>query len=232
VKYLHHAQRPSFILPCQCQRWENTILDEMESWVPRLTFHTYGRLWYSEIAEGDLALYHRCAAESNARVSHLSGFKEAMLQGGRELLPRPLSSGTPNLISRRELRGEPWVDTAIHMLGHAARCSGVLHCDLEGLSPYPNLLLDCREVLAYSSVLSITLPASGGGLHIGASTRTGRRNVRPVDLGYEVGTFTIFDSFLLHRIEPFECSRERPWRMTGVMHFLYHPERDVWEYWA
>ncbi len=142
--------------------------------------------------------------------------------------------------ARHENLGPYWCESGLHI--YSDQCGintkiGVVHQDLEGLIPYPNMMFD-EETFAFSAVLSVAIPEQLGGLNVW-NRRFLATNIFPdlfeddkVELDYEVGTITIIDSFLPHQIQNIVCSVKNPFRITGVMHFLYRPQPyPHWEYW-
>lgn len=140
-------------------------------------------------------------------------------------------------IARHERRGPYWCHSGIHIAGRNR--GGSQHADFEGLAPYPEMMFD-PATRAYSVMLSIQRPRFGGGLQVWPGRLSGSHDdaewerhlqQQPRALDYPVGTLTIIDSFLVHRIQP-SFTWGHHYRMVGVMHFLYREEPEPhWEYW-
>ncbi len=203
--------------------------------------YTYGSSWYLDIECGELHYYHALAEHSNQMLAELPDFLEQMRGAARHLVTRDGRRNLPTRARHQNL-GPYWSEAGIHLLGGAPGKSagGVVHADYEGLAPYPAALFDPRTQ-AYSCILSLQTPATGGGLELWTAQRhlgnelgiEARFKSRDsVKIPYRTGTLTIIDSFLYHRVRECTFTKKAPWRAAGVMHFLLRERPSPhWEYW-
>lgn len=222
-----------------CKRWADVIFSRMSDWVQCHEFFTYGRAYYVETMASRVPTYHIQARAVNEMLERtLPDLKKLMVGAGGVLQQVKKAP----VVSRALLTNNSWCDFGIHICSWPDRYTSQEHMDLEGLSLYPSLL-NTRDTIAYSCTLPLLVPERGGGLFLWPDNRCNAQDNflgevnnlscrRRITLNYTPGEMAIFDSFLYHKIEPFEVSIENLWRMTAVIHFLYREEPTPhWEYW-
>jgi hypothetical protein len=240
-------QIPGYAAADLCRQWAATILDNRRIWFKRRSGYTYGHGWYLDIECGLMDQYHAQAQRSNdllARtlprfLAHLTGFASCLVGPEGE-------TGLPTR-ARRENLGLYWCDAGVHIMGGDPERDypgGGPHADYEGLSPYVPAMFD-HGTRAYSAILSIATPASGIGLDVwtrrrytagewphGVRSEAGGFTTPDVSLAYQAGTITGIDSFLYHDLQKGGYSEEHPWRIVGIIHFLYRSQPyPHWEHW-
>jgi len=197
---------------------------------------TLGRVWYLDIEAGFLPLYHWEAAQTNSVVSKVISpkIKERLLAKIQDILPIPSylkpSKPTIPLFSRKDVRKEPWVDMGLVRVkptlinGRYEDTGGIAHADMEGLSPYPNMLFATSKVYAFSIIVCLALPEEGGSLElwkeIGAYNKW-TVDSKPQVLEYSPGSLAIFDSRRYHRIMASVYSKRNPARSILGVHVLF-----------
>lgn len=217
-----------------CQTWLDQVLANREVWETRFDYiHSYGSAWYLDIETGLLAYYHANAESTNALLEELTDLVPRLAASSQYLVA---PGGQTNLPARprAENLGPYWANAGVVMMssGH----EGVVHPDYEGLSPYPPMLFDLNT-RAYSVVLPLAAPSSGGDLKIWpqrylASEHPNLENVRSQIVEYTVGDLVLFDSFCYHQIQASRLDDEHPFRAIAAMHFLYlEKPYPHWEHW-
>lgn len=237
-----YLQVDEYASPDLCGTWVSAVLENRQRWLKRLSGYTYGRAWYLDLESGLLDRYHARASDANALLaSTLPGFVEHLARFSEYLVGPNGETNLPTRARRQNL-GPYWCDAGIHILGGDANhpyAGGAPHADYEGLSPYVPALFD-ENTRAYSAILSLATPAWGAGLAVWTDRRytadksPSRTDCRqpPVTLEYRVGTMTAIDSFLYHQIRKGGYSESSPWRIVGIIHFLYRPDPyPHWEHW-
>jgi hypothetical protein len=148
------------------------------------------------------------------------------------LLPTPKVPVVPRSVILRKTMRDLWCDGGAHITQSTKYGKpleeGVTHCDYEGLAPYPEALFD-KTTQAFSAMLCLEAPAAGGGLELWNSRATpdylpSLDDVPSLKLPYFVGTLTVLDSFLPHKIMACTYSKQAPRRVVMVVHFLYRNE--------
>ena len=226
------VQVPNFVAPHDLKAWTNRIVRSRHSWRSCFggEYSTFGVAWYVEIEQGCPAQYHAAAQEWNSRLRTFENLRKTISRIAA-LLPKRAPA-----VPRRTILGPYWADygfTVYHRHGD----SGSPHTDLEGLIPYPAAMFD-PGTEAYSAVVAITCPASGGGLWVDVrGRRIGSYEAPPTRRGwklysYKPGTLTIFDSFLPHAIQASRMSQSSAYRIVLAVHFLYRDEPfPHYQYW-
>jgi len=224
----------NFVEAGRCREWVGKAWGEPAKWKKRFDYiHSYGSAWYLELEYGMLHAYHADAANTNALLAGLDGLVPALASSARFLEAPDGSTGHPARARRQNL-GEYWADAGVVLMTRGKE--GYIHADFEGLSPYPPMLFE-EKTRAYSAVLMLSRPASGG--HLTVWTRRFLGNERMALDGvptavaeYDVGTLAVFDSFCYHQIQAAQLSEEFPHRAVAAMHFLYLDRPfPHWEYW-
>lgn len=234
------VQIREFAHPKKCHEWNQIILDQRDHWIKRdQDTWSYGNVWYFDIAAGRVHRYFANAINSNRLIAGLPGYLDVMRESVRHILA-PDGQLCLETRARHENLGPYWCESGLHIYTAEYGINtkiGMIHQDLEGLIPYPQMMFD-EDTFAYSAVLSVAIPEQLGGLSVwktrfpASNTSTALCEEDKVELDYEVGTMTIIDSFMPHQIQNFVCSKKHPFRITGVMHFLYRSQPyPHWEYW-
>jgi hypothetical protein len=136
--------------------------------------------------------------------------------------------------SRSENSGLYWEDAGIVLMNQGN--SGEVHADYEGLAPYPHALFD-ENTRAYSLIIPLASPASGGGLKLWKSRKLANEEAVLRDeiaeiINYEVGSMIIFDSFCYHQILESVLDAQHPRRIVAAAHFLHRDQPfPHWEHW-
>ena len=224
----------NFVDASRCRAWVDRAWADQTQWKKRFDYiHSYGRAWYLELEYGMLHVYHAEAAATNALLAGLDGLVPALAACARHLEAPDGSVGLPSRPRWKNL-GPYWGEAGVIAMTRGT--AGYVHADYEGLSPYPARIFD-PATRAYSAVLMLARPASGG--HLKVWTRRFLGNERqaledcPSEVAeYDTGTLALFDSFCYHQIQAAELDESSPFRAVAAMHFLYvdqpHPH---WEYW-
>jgi hypothetical protein len=212
------------IAPALSRRWAAAVLRAKKDWVADFGHEQFalGRAFYTHFETGRSALYFRDAARSDARVErHLPGMQAAIL----DLLAR-LTGG--RIRSRHGFCGP-----GVHVFPageQVATNGGVIHFDVEGLTPYQLQ----RRVRALSLVVMLQPPLHGGGLRLWDVRWTGHEEPTDREVAapcftyhYRAGSALLMDSHRLHQIRPF---RGRRHRISVTVHAA-EVDRGVWETW-
>lgn len=232
--------KQNFLSVDECKQFAQNVLDNMNEWIEGFGQYTLGRAWYIDIEQGRLGTYFATAFEKQAVVQQATPGLSQVLQRAATFLPR-INGELHQVRTRSDDLGPYWSEMGIHIMGHNLRFGGQVHNDLEGLAPYPAMMFD-HKTLAFSAILCLAAPKSGGGLKVWPEKRiTALANAQGAykeDKGpelvieYKPGTLTIIDSFLYHQIQPFEVDAQNLWRIVAVMHFLFidgpEPHWQVW----
>jgi len=233
-------QIPGFASPSQCRDWAKIILNNRCEWIERFEgAWSYGNAWYFDIEAGEAHRYFANAQNSNRLISKLPGYLDLMRESIQYILG-PDGRLCLKSRARHENLGPYWCESGLHILQtdfDVCAEVGCVHQDIEGLIPYPHLMF-AESTSAYSAILSVMVPEGRGGLNVW-KTRFTASNEFPdlndddkVEFDYQIGTMTIIDSFMPHQIQDMVCSMNNPFRISGVMHFLYRTDPyPHWEYW-
>lgn len=210
--------------PKTCRTWTRAVLAARADWVADFGREQFalGRAFYTHFETGRSELYFRDAAASDARVErHLPGMQRtvsdlfARLTGGK-VRPRHGFCGP-----------------GVHVFPageKVARSGGVIHFDVEGLTP---LSLEQGQ-RALSLVVMLQPPKWGGGLRLWDVLHSGSEEPTEEELGtdhatyrYGIGSALLMDSRRLHQIRPFRGKRSR----VSITVHAAEVDRDVWETW-
>jgi hypothetical protein len=207
-----------------CRHWARAVLAARTDWISDFGREQFalGRAFYTHFETGRSELYFRDAAASDARVErHLPGMQRQVL----ELFAR-LSGG---MVRPRHGFCGPGVH--VFPAGEkVARSGGVIHFDVEGLTP---LSLEQRQ-RALSLVIMLQPPRWGGGLRLWDVLHSGSEEpteeevaTDQVTFRYGAGSALLMDSRRLHQIRPFRGKRHR----ISITVHAAEVDRDVWETW-
>ncbi len=207
-----------------CRQWARAVMAARTDWVADFGNEQFalGRAFYTHLETGRSALYFRDAAQSDARVErHLPGMQARILA----LLAKMLGA----TVRRRY----GFCGPGVHVFpAHekVARAGGVIHYDIEGLTP---LHLQ-KRARALSLVVMLQCPEWGGGLRLWDACWRGRDEPNARDLAarhathrYRPGTALLMDSYRLHQIRPFRGKRHR---ISITLHAA-EVDAGVWEAW-
>jgi hypothetical protein len=207
-----------------------------------------GLAYYKMIGSGSLHTYHSQAAENNGMLIHFFPNIQRVIEKLGECLEGP-EGGSGYIVKPRSLEywglcGFAVVNTPEEagILADLYDSGEGIHADYEGLSPYPHMMVD-HQTFAYSAIISVAQPERLGGLKIfkkrllanefddqQADLVSGK--IPSVQLTYEPGMATVFDSFLPHAIIPPVFSEAHPERIVLVVHYLYQskpfPHFECW----
>lgn len=204
--------------------WTRRVYRARRTWNDDFGGEQYaiGRAFYTHYETDRSQLYFSDAVDSDARVERaLPGMQGWML----ELLGR-MTAG----IVRRRLG---FCGAGVHIFPageKVSRAGGVVHYDVEGLSP---LSLDRRQ-RALSLVLMLQPPVRGGGLRLYDAEYRGKEEPTRRDLAsehrtlrYAPGDAMLMSSYRLHQIRPFQGELDR---VSATLHAV-EVDRNVWETW-
>lgn len=204
--------------------WTRRVYRARRTWNDDFGGEQYaiGRAFYTHFETDRSALYFSDAGTSDQRVERaLPGLQAWML----ELLGRM----TGGIVKRR--LGFCGAGVHIFPAGEkVARAGGVVHYDVEGLSP---LSLDRRQ-RALSLVVMLQPPVRGGGLRLYDAEYCGKEEPSPRDLAsvhcllrYAPGDAMLMSSYRLHQIRPFQGDVDR---VSATLHAV-EIDWNVWETW-
>ena len=189
-----------------CARWTAATLAARPAWTSDFGGEQFclGRAFYTHLETGQTRLYFADAEASNARV-------EALLPGMQARLRALVARVTGAIAVQR--RG--WCGAGVHVFPpgeEVAREGGVIHGDVEGLSAHHVE----RELPALTLVAMLQAPQRGGGLRLydARTDRCAAFDVGEIDgasrhARLRPGDLVVFDSYRLHRIQPFSGERAR-----------------------
>lgn len=203
--------------------WADAVRGARAAWVEDFGGDQYslGRAWYTHLEQGRADSYFREAARSDALVeATCPGLQDAM----REL--------AAEVVGERVVPREGWCGPGVHVFpagAHVARNGGDVHFDTEGLTPS----YAAERAPAYTLVLMLRPPASGGGLRVWDVRYEGTDAYEDEDLArpsavapYEAGDLVVIDSYRLHQIQPFGGDVDR---ISATCHVAFTEGR--WESW-
>jgi hypothetical protein len=182
---------------------------------------TLGRAFYTHL-ETDLSReYFAGAASADALVErHLPGFQDEMLD-----LFAALAGGAAR-------RRHGFCGPGIHLFPPrrpVARRGGVIHADVEGLTPHQIT----RGTPALTLVVALRVPSRGGGLRLWEARSDEAEAFDEDEVGgafadaaYQPGDALLFDSRRVHQILPFSGG----YRVTATAHGVAVDTR-LWECW-
>jgi hypothetical protein len=186
--------------------WSRAVRRARADWTSDFDGEQYslGRAFYTHYETGRAGVYFRDAAASDALVErHLPGMQAWVI----DLFAR--MSGA--IVRQRHGFCAP----GVHVFpagGHVARHGGVVHYDVEGLSP----LCLARRYPALSLVVMLEPVEWGGGLWLWAARYRGREAASDAEVAaphaavrYGAGDALLMSSYRLHQIRPFRGQRDR-----------------------
>lgn len=208
----------------RCRAWVRGVKRARRDWNADFRGEQYalGRAFYTHYETGQSALYFRDAARSDARVERALPGMQAFT---RDLFAR-MTGGSAR--QRRDFCGP-----GVHVFPageNVARRGGVVHYDVEGLSP---LHIERRHA-ALSLVIMLQPPSWGGGLRLWDATWHGAEEPDEEDLArpfvthrYEAGEALLMESYRLHQIRPFRGALDR---ISITLHAV-EVDRGQWDTW-
>jgi hypothetical protein len=214
--------------PDEAADWAARVLAARSHWHPDFGGEqfTLGRAFYTHLEEGRLAEYFARARAADAEV-------EAALPGLQDRMRAIVAAITGDRVTARP----DFCGPGVHVFPageKVARAGGAVHFDLEGL-PQAFLASGGRAITAVLALQGV----SGGGLRFWDvrydpreptdEARVASRAL-PSDarvLHVDAGDVVIFDSFVLHQIEPF--SGHLP-RLSATVHAMQIAS-GTWETW-
>ncbi len=209
--------------PDRAARWGAAVLAAADAWTADFGGEQFalGRAFYTHLETGQSAAYFGDAAASDARVERtVPGLQENMreLMGalvGAAVRPRPgFCSAGVHVFPAREA---------------VARDGGVIHFDLEGLTPWQL----SRRARAVTLVLMLSPPRTGGGLRVWDALWNDSPAPDPRSLGAphtirsRTGDAVLLHAYRLHQIEGF--TGDAP-RLSATLHAA-ETDRGAWESW-
>lgn len=210
--------------PERCQVWTRAVYKARSDWVADFEGHqsSLGRAFYTHYETGRSALYFGDAARSDALVErHLPGMQSFV----RESLGHLVGGAVRPRLG--------FCGPGVHVFpaaGEVAREGGVVHFDVEGLSPHQL----ARHHRAVTLVIMLQPPTRGGGLRIWDTLYQGSETPSPEQLAaphrtvrYRPGDALFSDSLRLHQIRPFQGPLDR---ISITVHAV-EVDRDVWDAW-
>lgn len=207
-----------------CQQWVARILEAQNEWIADFGGEQFalGRAFYTHYETGRSDVYFRDASRSNALVERVLPGMQDMI---RNLLGRMVGG---NARLRRGFCGP-----GVHIFPareNVASKGGVIHYDMEGLSP----LHVQRRAPAMSLVLMLQPPTWGGGLRLWNSLWHGADEPDDEEIAgphithrYQVGEVLLMESHRLHQIRPFRGTLDR---VSITLHAV-EVDRGQWDTW-
>lgn len=208
----------------RCASWVEAVYRARREWVSDFGGEQFalGRAFYTHLETGRSALYFGEAARSDALVERHLPSAQALVRAtlgqlvGGTVRPRPGFCGP-----------------GVHVFpagGQVARRGGVVHFDVEGLTPH-SLQRGHRAV----TLVCMLQPAErGGGLELWDARYCGSEHPTEAQLAaprrtvrYRAGDLLFSDSLTLHRIRPFRGERDR----VSITAHAVEVDRGVWECW-
>jgi hypothetical protein len=208
----------------RCRLWSRAVYRARRRWTADFEGEQFslGRAFYTHYETGQSALYFGEAARSDGLVERvLPGAQSAVRSAlgwmlGGAVRPRPGFCGP-----------------GVHVFpagGELASRGGVVHFDVEGLTPHQ---IRCGY-RAVTLVIMLQPPAAGGGLRIWDALHQGSERPSEEQLAapkrtvrYRAGDALLADSLRLHQIRPFRGDLDR---ISLTVHAV-EVDRDVWECW-
>lgn len=207
----------------RARSWASRVLRARAGWTSDFGGEQFalGRAFYTHLETGSSAAYFRDVAASDARVeAALPGLQSFM----RDLLGAMVGGTT------RQRPGFCAAGVHVFPAGeHLSREGGVVHFDLEGLTPHQLR----RRARAVTLVVMLQAPARGGGLKLWDHAWQGRPEPDPDELPppramrSRAGDAVLIEAYRLHQIESFAGDLDR---ISATLHAA-EVDRDVWETW-
>ncbi len=207
----------------RARTWARSVLRARGGWTSDFGGEQFalGRAFYTHLETGRSAAYFRDVAASDARVeAALPGLQPFM----RELLGAMVGGAT------RQRPGFCAAGVHVFPAGeHLSREGGIVHFDLEGLTPHQLR----RRARAVTLVVMLQPPARGGGLKLWDQVWQGGPEPDPENLPppramrSRAGDAVLIEAYRLHQIESFGGALDR---ISATLHAA-EVDRDVWETW-
>jgi hypothetical protein len=206
-----------------CARLSEQVYAARGDWTPCFdgVQFTLGRAYYTHLEEDRADDYFACAPASDALVERaVPGLQAGMRAVLSQLLAAPV------------LPRPGWCGPGVHIFPAGQWLSGNggdIHFDTEGL-------LDdelAARAPALSAVLMLQPPLAGGGLRLWDALYQGEDEVAEPDaipnvvIDYYPGDLLVFDSYLLHQIQPFAGTRDR----ISVTAHAVRTDDGTWRAW-
>lgn len=217
------ARIRSALDPARARSYADGVREAEASWIHDFDDAQFslGRAWYTHLEQDKSNEYFAGARESDALVEkHCPGLQDAMRALAAKVVGAPV------------VRRAGWCGPGVHVFpahGLVAERGGEIHFDTEGLSPAQA----GEGVAAYTVVLMLDPPASGGGLRVwdvryrGSDAYEDEDVARPsVIVPYDAGDLVVIDSYRLHQIQPFGGERAR---ISATCHAAF--AAGQWETW-
>ena len=207
-----------------CHQWVDRILDARKDWIADFGGEQFalGRAFYTHYETGRSDLYFREALRSDALV-------ERVLPGMQDLIRNLLA----RMVGGKARLRRGFCGPGVHIFPageNVAKKGGVIHYDMEGLSP----LHVQRRSAAMSLVVMLQPPVWGGGLRLwkttwhGADEPNDEEIERPhITHRYGVGEALLMESYRLHQIRPFRGTLDR---VSITIHSV-EVDRGQWDTW-
>lgn len=209
----------SLVEPEQCARWTQAILDARPSWTEDFGGEQFalGRAFYTHVESGRAAEYFADVRASDARVERALPGVQGQMRAWYGMMTGASAA------QRRGFAG-----AAAHVFpagAKVARDGGVVHFDVEGLTPHQI----ARRVRALTLVVMLQPAELLGGLALWDEVYpTADSDEEPSAVfEYEAGDAVLMDSYRLHQIQRFGGARDR---ISLTLHG-YQVDRSRWECW-
>jgi len=207
----------------RARNWARAVLRARTSWTSDFGGEQFalGRAFYAHLETGRSAAYFRDVEASDAQV-------ESALPGVQAFMRSLLGAMVGGTIRQRP----GFCAAGVHVFPSGEQLSrqgGVIHFDLEGLTPYQL----ARRARAVTLVVMLQPPDRGGGLRLWDATWQGHAEPDPADLPSpramrsRAGDALLIEAYRLHQIEAFSGARDR---ISATLHAA-EVERGVWESW-
>lgn len=207
-----------------CKEWVDRIYKAKRSWTSDFQGEQFslGRAFYTHLESDRDGEYFAGSTQSDALV-------ERTLPGMQARVRSVLASLVGGVLRQRF----GFCGPGVHIFrtgGKVARDGGVVHFDVEGLTPHQIQ----RRKRAVSLVIMLQAPERGGGLRLWNVTYNGSEFPSDSQLAspcqtvrYQVGDALFTNSLTLHQIRPFWGKRDR---ISITVHAV-EVDTNVWECW-
>lgn len=203
--------------------WARAVREARTAWTADFDGEQFalGRAFYTHLETARSAAYFADAAASDARV-------EAIVPGLQAWMRALLGELVGGVVRPRV----GFCGAGVHVFPAAekvAREGGVVHFDLEGLTPHQL----ARRARAVTLVVMVEAPRTRGGLRLwdvrwdGGDEPDPDELPRPVTMRSRAGDAVLIEAYRLHQIEPF--GGDRP-RLSATLHAA-EVAGGVWECW-
>ena len=206
------------------QRWIDSVYSNRDGWIADFEGEQFavGRAFYTHLETGRSSLYFEDAAASDARVERAMPGMQSFV---RDTLARLLGGKVRPRLG--------FCGPGAHIFpagGKVARRGGVVHFDVEGLTPHQL----ARGRRTATIVWMLQPPERGGGLRLFRAVYSGEEHATDEDIAtpartlrYAAGDLVLMDSRRLHQIRPFRGDRDR---VSITLHAV-EVDHGVWEAW-